>query len=82
MEHDIKVLNVYAQICHELPKLNDPFYVFKEENKEPAERLLGLIDEFNTYVPEGVRKNLIINPDKIKKRCIDVLAELKELNIS
>jgi hypothetical protein len=74
-----KILNIYGLICTELPRLDSPHYFFKKENKEPAERLLELLNQFEMYVPEEIRNNLTIKPNKIKKRCLEVLTELKEI---
>lgn len=77
-----KILNIYGLICAELPRLDSPHHFYKIENKDPAERLLSLINQFEMYVPEGVREGLTINPDKIKTRCLEVLAEINELEKS
>jgi hypothetical protein len=70
-----RVLNTYASICKIYQDLDSPYFNWKKDNVEVAERLIPLISDFLVRVPEGVTKDLTINPEKIKKRCLEIIAD-------
>jgi hypothetical protein len=70
-----QVLNTYASICKIYQDLDSPYFCWKKDNVEVAKRLIPLISDFLVKVPEGVTKDLTINPEQIKKRCLEIIAD-------
>lgn len=70
-----RVLNTYAKICKIYQDLDSPYFNWKQENIEIAEKLLPEVGDFMMRVPEGVTRHLTINPESIKKRCLEILAD-------
>ncbi len=70
-----RVFNDYSQINHQMSEIDSPYFIWKDENKKVAEKLLPVLDDFIMRVPEETRKLLVINPEKIKERCLEILAE-------